>query len=112
MHCPYCQKEVAEDANYCSSCGSRIEVVPAGFSRPKRLMRSSTDSKIAGVCGGFAEYLNWDPTLVRLGWVLLAIFPIPLFPAILSYIVAWAVMPIAPRPAAAPANASAQPQHS
>lgn len=115
MRCPYCQKDVAEDANYCSFCGSKLEILRTGVARPKRLMRSSTDTKIAGVCGGFAEYLNWDPTLVRLAWVLLAIFPIPIFPAFLAYIVAWAVMPIAPLPvanSAASPNVSAQPQHS
>ncbi|MBQ7063212.1 MAG: PspC domain-containing protein [Bacteroidales bacterium] len=33
---------------------------------PKRLMRSSTDKKIAGVCGGVAQYFNIDSTLVRI----------------------------------------------
>lgn len=32
----------------------------------KRLMRSITDRKIAGVCGGIAKYLNIDPTVVRI----------------------------------------------
>ncbi|MGH9468899.1 MAG: PspC domain-containing protein [Terriglobia bacterium] len=36
-------------------------------------MRSVDDKKIAGVCGGFAEYLSIDSTLVRLGWVMLAL---------------------------------------
>ena len=35
----------------------------------KKLYKSSTDKKIAGVCGGIAEYFNIDSTLVRLGWV-------------------------------------------
>ena len=35
----------------------------------KKLYKSSTDKKIAGVCGGIAEYFNIDPTLVRLAWV-------------------------------------------
>ena len=59
----------------------------------KRLMRSSTDCKIAGVCGGIAEYLEVDSTIVRLVWVLLVIFPVPLVPAVLGYFVAWLVMP-------------------
>ena len=37
----------------------------------KKLYRSRTDKKIAGVCGGLAEYLNVDPTIVRLIWALL-----------------------------------------
>ena len=34
----------------------------------KKLYRSKTDKKIAGVCAGIAEYFNIDPTLVRLAW--------------------------------------------
>ena len=36
----------------------------------KRLYKSATDKKIAGVCGGIAEYFNVDATLIRLAWVL------------------------------------------
>ena len=39
----------------------------------QRLYRSSTDHMLAGVCGGIAEYLNVDPTLVRVAFVLLAL---------------------------------------
>ena len=73
----------------------------------KRLMRSSTDCKIAGVCGGIAEYLEVDSTIVRLVWVLLVIIPVPLVPAVLGYLVAWLVMPKAPAPL--PVDLSAQP---
>jgi phage shock protein C len=62
----------------------------------KRLMRSRTDRKISGVCGGVAEYLQVDSTLVRLIWVLAVILPIPFVPAFLGYFVAWLVMPEAP----------------
>ena len=41
---------------------------------PKRLYRSRRNSMIAGVCGGLAEYLNMDPTVVRLIYVLLSLF--------------------------------------
>lgn len=34
----------------------------------KRLYKSGTDKIVCGVCGGIAEYLGIDPTLVRLGW--------------------------------------------
>ncbi|MFE1243132.1 PspC domain-containing protein [Fictibacillus sp. NPDC058756] len=57
----------------------------------KKLKRSN-DAKIAGVCGGLAEYMNVDPTVVRLGTVALAIFT-AVFPVGLSYIIAMAVMP-------------------
>ena len=39
----------------------------------KKLYKSNTDKKIAGVCGGIAEYFNIDSTLVRLGWVLFSL---------------------------------------
>ena len=39
----------------------------------RKLVRSQTDSWLAGVCGGLGEYLNIDPTLVRLFFVLLAL---------------------------------------
>ena len=63
-------------------------------------MRSATDRKIAGVCGGIAEYFGVDSTLVRLIWVLLVILPVPLVPAFVGYLVAWLVMPQAQFPAA------------
>jgi phage shock protein PspC (stress-responsive transcriptional regulator) len=56
----------------------------------RRLTRSQ-DSKIAGVCGGLAEYLGVDPTLVRVFAVIALVFG---FPAVLvGYLVAWAIMP-------------------
>ena len=61
-------------------------------------MRSVADCKIAGVCGGIAEYLEIDSTLVRLIWVLLILMPVPLVPAFVGYFVAWLVMPQAPYP--------------
>ena len=38
-----------------------------------RLSKSRTDKMIAGVCGGLAEYLGWDPTIVRIIFVVLTI---------------------------------------
>ena len=59
-------------------------------SRP--LHRSRTNSVIAGVCGGIAEWLGWDPTLVRVLYVLVSIFSAA-FPGMLVYVILWAVMP-------------------
>ena len=42
----------------------------------KKLYRSTTDVKLAGVCAGLAEYFELDPTLVRLGTVLLSLFSV------------------------------------
>ena len=105
MICPNCQREIAESSNFCYYCGARQQASPSPPApASRRLRRSSTDTKIAGVCGGVAEYLGVDSTIVRLVWVLLVILPIPLVPAVLGYIVAWIIMPKAPLPA----NASAQ----
>jgi phage shock protein PspC (stress-responsive transcriptional regulator) len=60
---------------------------------PKKLYRSDKDKKIAGVCGGIGEYFNVDPTLVRLGAVLLGIFGCGL----VAYVVAAIIMPEAPK---------------
>lgn len=56
-----------------------------------RLERSD-DRVIGGVCGGFAEWLGWDPTLVRILYVAVSIFSAA-FPGILFYIIMWIVMP-------------------
>lgn len=99
MFCGQCQREIADYSNFCYFCGSRQHRAPAGVPRAsRRLMRSVVDSKIAGVCGGIAEYLEIDSTLVRLIWVLLVLMPVPLVPALIGYFVAWIVMPQAPLP--------------
>ena len=59
----------------------------------KRLYRSRSDRKIAGVCGGIAEHFGWDPTLVRLGWVLLTLMG---GSGVLIYLILWLVMPESP----------------
>jgi len=38
----------------------------------KRLYSSRTDRKIAGICGGLANYFDIDPTIIRLGWLIFA----------------------------------------
>ncbi|MCK6528190.1 PspC domain-containing protein [Myxococcota bacterium] len=61
----------------------------------RRLTRSENDRMIAGVCGGIARWRGWDPTLVRVLWVLAAIFSVA-FPGLLVYLILWAVMPREP----------------
>ena len=56
------------------------------------LRRSRTHRMIAGVCGGLAGWLGWDPTLVRVLYVVVSIASVA-FPGILVYIVLWLVMP-------------------
>ena len=55
----------------------------------KKLYRSRTDKKLCGVCGGFAEYFEIDPTILR---ILLIIFVLCGGAGILAYIVAALVM--------------------
>ncbi|MCQ1537784.1 PspC domain-containing protein [Methanocalculus taiwanensis] len=57
----------------------------------KRLTRSKTNRLLAGVCGGIAEYYGWDPSLVRIGWIVLSF--IPAFPGIILYILALIIIP-------------------
>ena len=96
MICPNCRKEIAEYSNFCSFCGARqAEVGAARRIGPKRLMRSSTDSKIGGVCGGLAEYFEADPGIVRILVALITIASGFVF-GILSYIVAWVILPLTP----------------
>ena len=56
------------------------------------LQRSKKDRMIAGVCGGIAKTLGWDPTLVRVTYVLASVLSAA-FPGILVYIILWILMP-------------------
>ena len=51
-----------------------------------RWMRSRTDRKIAGVCGGIAQVNGWDSTVVRLVWVALVVFG---GTGVLAYLILW-----------------------
>ncbi len=68
----------------------------------RRLTRSTADKKLAGVCGGLAEYFEVDSTPIRLLWVVLSICPGAIVGGVLAYGVAWLVMPVAPWPASPP----------
>ena len=57
----------------------------------KKLYRIEEGKKIAGVCGGVAEYFNIDPTVVRLGWALISAFA---GAGIVAYIAAAIIMPV------------------
>lgn len=58
----------------------------------KRLTRSYDDRMIAGVCGGIARYFEVDPTLVRVGYVLMSAISAG-FPGLLIYVILWLIMP-------------------
>lgn len=57
-----------------------------------KLHRSSSDKRIAGVCGGLANWLGWDSTTVRIVYVLISIFSAA-FPGLIVYIILWIIMP-------------------
>ncbi|CAD5246771.1 MULTISPECIES: PspC domain-containing protein [unclassified Imperialibacter] len=57
----------------------------------QRLTRSR-DKMLGGVCAGIADYFGWDPTMVRLGYVVLSLLSAA-FPGILVYIIMWIVVP-------------------
>lgn len=59
----------------------------------KKLYKSAMDKKIAGVCGGIAEYFNVDATLIRLAWVLFGLLG---GSGLLAYIIAALIMPEQP----------------
>ena len=57
-----------------------------------KLHRSTTNRIIAGVCGGFAEWLGWNPTTFRVLFVIVSILSAA-FPGMLVYLILWLVMP-------------------
>ena len=63
-----------------------------GESKPRRLTRSNRNKMIAGVCGGLAEYLNVDPTVMRVVYVLVSVLSAG-FPGIVAYIILMFLMP-------------------
>lgn len=56
----------------------------------RKLVRT-LDCKIAGVCGGLAQYFDLDPTLVRVAYLLLTVFTA--FSGVIAYIIMWVVIP-------------------
>ncbi len=111
MVCANCGKQIAEYSSFCYFCGSRQEAgsgaaAPRATAANRRLYRSATNRSIAGVLGGFAEYLDMDPTLLRVIYVLVTFFT-GIVPGVLAYLVAWIVMSEAPEGSAAYATAGA-----
>ena len=98
MLCPKCQKAAPDGSKFCCNCGAQLtdQAAPpaGGYAAPvKRLMRSSRDKKIGGVCAGLADYFDLDPTIVRIVWLLAFLCG---GAGLLVYIVLWIVMPLDP----------------
>ncbi len=89
MYCNHCSAEIADTSNFCSSCGARQRKRTSH----KQLTLSATDKKIAGVCGGIAEYLDVDSTIVRLIWVALSVVPGGFIGGAIAYFLAWTIIP-------------------
>jgi phage shock protein C len=67
------------------------------MAQTRKLYRSRTDRKLAGVCGGLAQYFNTDATLIRVLFVVLALLG---GPGLVIYLVLWIVVPEEPLGAA------------
>ena len=106
MFCPQCGNQLAEDANFCSSCGRGVAQV-AGRVYQTRILRPRSPRLVAGVCSGIALYYGWDLTLVRILCVVFACLTSGL--GVLAYLAAWVMMPDAPYalPAGVPGQGSA-----
>jgi phage shock protein PspC (stress-responsive transcriptional regulator) len=59
---------------------------------PSRPLRRSRQRMVAGVCGGLADWLGWDRTLVRVLYVAVSILSAA-FPGVLVYVILWILMP-------------------
>ena len=67
------------------------------MAQTRRLYRSRTDRKLAGVCGGLAQYFNADATLMRVLFVVLALLG---GPGLVIYLLMWILVPEKPEDAA------------
>jgi phage shock protein PspC (stress-responsive transcriptional regulator) len=103
MFCTQCGVELGERDRFCSQCGKATELAAASRPQPMRLTRDLGNKKIAGVCSGFAHYLDVDVVLVRVLWLAIALCTGVGF---IAYLVAWIIMPKKPAASLVPA-----PQH-
>ena len=112
MYCTQCGKETRDTDRFCGQCGAGTGVEPTAFGAqqsafsapssgpPKRLVLSRAGKKVGGVCAGFADYLGWDVTIVRLLYLCGVVYSAGL--ALFAYLIAWIVIPAEPAPVAQP----------
>jgi phage shock protein PspC (stress-responsive transcriptional regulator) len=93
MICTQCRHELIAGDRYCGACGAPQQQGRASHWQSQKLARSRAQRRIAGVCGGVAEYLGVDVTFVRTAWVVLSIVPGAIIGGIIAYLLAWLVMP-------------------
>ena len=92
MYCTQCGFKLEDSDLFCSHCGkpTRTDAPPRAETPRRRLVRPMRQKKIAGVCAGFADYFDVDMTLMRILWLVAAIFTGIGF---IAYIIAWIAMP-------------------
>ena len=90
MFCTQCGIDLRDTDRFCCQCGTPTAINRPVAGPPKPLLLDKRNKKIAGVCAGFARYLEVDVTLVRVIWLALA-FGTGL--GFVAYIIAWIVMP-------------------
>ncbi len=98
MVCANCQKTIAGGSNFCYNCGAKQPVTGnaaayADYAPRKRLVRSTTDKKIAGVAAGLADYFDLDPTVIRIVWLLAFLCA---GVGLLAYVILWIALPPGP----------------
>jgi len=98
VFCRSCGKNLADDARFCSGCGTPMQppVAPPIFPpvTVTRLVRPRMGRMVAGVCQGLANAYAWDVVWVRVITVLLTMFGAG--SGLMAYIVFWIVMPEEP----------------
>jgi phage shock protein PspC (stress-responsive transcriptional regulator) len=88
MYCTACGNQILHTDCFCAVCGTRT----GRLVRPeRRLTRSFSERKIAGVCAGVGNYLGIDPAMVRFVWMISTVF---YGAGLLLYLLLWIAMPL------------------
>ena len=98
--CSMCGKGVCpenavyiESKLYCKECAGKV--LSGSNKKGEKLYRSRKNKSLCGVCGGFAEYADTDPTLIRVVWVIATLFT-GILPGIIAYFIMCFIVPKEP----------------
>ena len=92
MACVSCRQEIPDDASFCQFCGAaQAQSASVAATRKPPLRRSQVDRQVAGVCGGIAQTYGWNPTVVRVLWIVLGLLPV--LPGSVLYVALWILVP-------------------